>query len=274
MPEIPNSISTINKRLRLLGEFDVDRKARIIANVIAAQMLPESALRGGTSLKIKYGDSLTRASSDLDVALASDRDSFIEDYKQKLSIGWNGFTGVLTPSNQKSNPANVPQTYITETWNLKLKYKGSEWLKQEIDIGHDEIGDTQEAIYEESGEIWGWFESCGLPLPSPVRVIRVDHQIAQKIHAVSSDPKERIHDLVDLQVIFKNQKIDLFDTAITCRKLFTSRRTISWPPLLDIHRQYPEAYVSFLEGTNVIQDLSEAIVWFNELIDSLEKQID
>lgn len=270
MQDLPNSISTINKRLRPLGEFDVDRKARIIANVIAAQMLPESALRGGTSLKIKYGDSLTRASSDLDVALASERDAFIEEYKQNLSVGWNGFTGVLTPSNQKSNPIGVPQTYITETWNLKLKYKGGEWLKQEIDIGHDEIGDTQEAVYEESSEIWGWFAICGLPLPSPVRVIRVDHQIAQKIHALASDPRERIHDLVDLQVIFKNQSIDLLVTASTCRKLFTSRGTTAWPPRLGNQEGQLAEYESFLEGTNAIQDVSEAVVWFNELVENLE----
>jgi hypothetical protein len=48
MPEFPTSISNINKRLQTLGAFDADRKARIIANIIAAQMLPDSALRGGT----------------------------------------------------------------------------------------------------------------------------------------------------------------------------------------------------------------------------------
>jgi predicted nucleotidyltransferase component of viral defense system len=269
MPEFPTSISNINKRLQTLGAFDADRKARIIANIIAAQMLPVSALRGGTSLKIKFGDSSTRASSDLDVALAGDREIFIDQYKENLASGWNGFSGVLTPSKKKSKPKGVPQNYITETWNLKLSFRGGEWLKQEIDLAHDEIGDTSEAVYEASSEIWNWFEVCGLPQPAPIRVIKAEHQIAQKLHALVEDSVERIHDLVDLQVILKNQQIDYQLAGSICKQLFRSRKSTTWPPLLAVPVSVEPNYDSYEADTEISVGLSEAVDWCNKLITEL-----
>lgn len=273
MPEFPKSIRTINDRLKNLDPFDVGRKSKVMANVIAAQMLPSSALRGGTSLKIRYGDHQTRGSKDLDVALATDRDEFVVQFKDNLSLGWNGFTGVLKLSRKISNPENVPSKYITETWSLKLSFNGSDWLSQEIDLGHDEIGDTSDVELESSSEINSWFEVCGLPIPNPVPVIRVHHQIAQKIHALASNPLERIHDVVDLQVIFSNQDIDQTTTANTCVRLFKSRRTLLWPPELAFNFEASSLYSNALERTEAIPDLELAVKWFNAMIAKLNSQI-
>lgn len=273
MPESPKSIRAINDRLKNLEPADVGRKSKIMANVIAAQMLPSSALRGGTSLKIRYGDYKTRGSRDLDIALSSDRDEFIVQYKDKLSLGWNGFTGVLKQSRKISSPENVPSEYITETWDLKLSFNGTEWHSQEIDIGHDETGDTADFELESSIEINSWFDICGLPIPNPVPVIKAHHQIAQKIHALASNPLERIHDLVDLQVIFKNQAIDQVITATTCLRLFKSRRTLCWPPELTFNIEAKSLYTNALERTGAVPDLELAIEWFNEMIAKLSSQI-
>ena len=273
MPESPKSIRAINDRLKNLEPADVGRKSKIMANVIAAQMLPSSALRGGTSLKIRYGDYKTRGSRDLDIALSSDRDEFIVQYKDKLSLGWNGFTGVLKQSRKISSPETVPSEYITETWDLKLSFNGTEWHSQEIDIGHDETGDTADFELESSIEINSWFDICGLPIPNPVPVIKAHHQIAQKIHALASNPLERIHDLVDLQVIFKNQAIDQVITATTCLRLFKSRRTLCWPPELTFNIEAKSLYTNALERTGAVPDLELAIEWFNEMIAKLSSQI-
>lgn len=273
MLESPKSIRTINDRLKNLGPIDIGRKSKIMANVIAAQMLPSSALRGGTSLKIRYGDRQTRGSKDLDIALAIDRDKFIIQFKDNLSLGWNGFTGILKQSRKISNPEKVPLKYITETWDLKLSFNGNDWLSQEIDLGHDEIGDTFDVEFESSSEINTWFKICGLPIPNPVPVIKVHHQIAQKIHALASNSLERIHDLVDLQVIFNNQDIDQSTTATTCLSLFKSRRTIMWPPELTFCIESTSLYAQAVEYTGVIPDLEIAVNWFNEMIAKLNSQI-
>ncbi len=84
-----------------------------MANIIVAQMLPRSALRGGTSLKIRFGDASTRGSKDLDVARSMDREQFLTEFRDNLSLGWNGFTGELLESKRISRPPNIPGEYIT-----------------------------------------------------------------------------------------------------------------------------------------------------------------
>lgn len=102
---------------------------------------------------------------------------------------------------------------------------------------------------------------------------QVHHQIAQKIHALASNPLERIHDLVDLQVIFKNQDIDPAITAITCVRLFKSRRTLPWPPELKFNIEAISLYTNAVEQTGAVPDLELAVAWFNEMIAKLSSQI-
>lgn len=197
MKETPRSLKVIRSRLKKLGPLDVGRKEKIIANIILGQMLPRGAIRGGTGLKIRFGDKETRGSRDLDVALSGSREIFIEELQNNLSVGWNGFAGQLLPSKRESNPPDIPAEYVTVTLNVKLAFEGISWVRQEIDLGHDEIGDTANVDYELSNEIISWFDLTGLSQPSPIPVVKMHHQIAQKIHALASNPTERIHDLVD-----------------------------------------------------------------------------
>ena len=104
-------------------------------------------------------------------------------------------------------------------------------------------------------------------------MIRVHHQIAQKIHALTSNPLERIHDLVDLQVIFNNRDIDLLTTGNTCVKLFKSRRTLLWPPKLTFNSEASSLYSNAVEQTGAIPELELAVAWFNEIVATLSSKI-
>lgn len=263
MAEFPRSLNVIRSRLKNLGILDVGRKEKIIANIIVGQMLPASAVRGGTGLKIRFGDLNTRASRDLDVAHLGDLQEFIEEFRNNLSIGWNGFTGQLLLSKKESNPKDIPLDYVTVTVYVKLQFQGSEWLRQEIDLGHDEIGDTLDPDLEIPDELADWFEISGLPRPSPIPVIKVHHQIAQKIHALASDPQERIHDLVDLQVIFDKFEVDQILTSETCKRLFKSRKTIGWPPFISALPNSETSYLDAADETKAKSNLVDAIAWLN-----------
>ena len=229
-------------------------------------MLPRSAVRGGTGLKIRFGDKETRGSRDLDVALSADRKDFLAELEGNLAIGWNGFTGQLLPSRRESDPPGIPAEYVMVTREVKLTFRGSEWVRQEIDLGHDEIGDTSEVDLEMSEEIISWFENVGLPRPGPIPVVKVHHQIAQKIHALASNPTERTHDLVDLQVIFQKYPVDQMKTSHTCKRLFKSRGTIDWPPALQLLADSEITYVNSVEETSVLPEISDAVKWFNDVI--------
>ncbi len=271
MTEFPKSIKTIRARLQNFGTIDAGRKEKIIANIILSQMLPASAVRGGTGLKIRFGDYQTRGSKDLDVALTQDIDEFILEFGDNLSLGWNGFTGQLIKSKKISHPKDIPRTYVTVTWDVKLFFNGYEWVRQEIDLGHEEIGDVDEIDLEMSDEILLWFDAVGVPRPEAIPVIKIHHQIAQKLHALISNPSERIHDLVDLQVIFSRQEIVREKTNETCKRLFNSRNTITWPSKLAFNLDDESLYINAIEQTGSISDLESAVNWINEKINWLNQ---
>jgi len=43
--------------------------------------------------------------------------------------------------------------------------------------------------------------------------MRADHQVAQKLHAVSGEGSERARDLVDLQLLDKGEDLDVLPTV-------------------------------------------------------------
>lgn len=60
---------------------DAVRIRRLMANALVGQLLPDGAVKGGSSLKLRFGSHATRFSKDLDTARLSD----IEDYADALA---------------------------------------------------------------------------------------------------------------------------------------------------------------------------------------------
>ena len=48
-----------------------------MANTIVAQLMPDCVIKGGSSLKFRYGDVATRVTKDMDAAQGADLDTFI-----------------------------------------------------------------------------------------------------------------------------------------------------------------------------------------------------
>lgn len=71
----------------------VKRVQSLVGNVILAQMLPDSAVKGGTGLKLRFGDSVTRETPDLDTAFRGDRDAFMVELNKRLKAGWGDWHG-------------------------------------------------------------------------------------------------------------------------------------------------------------------------------------
>ena len=60
----------------------------IIANTIIAQLLPNGAVKGGSSLRLRYGDKATRFTRDLDTARAEELDEFLLKLEAALQEGY------------------------------------------------------------------------------------------------------------------------------------------------------------------------------------------
>jgi hypothetical protein len=266
----PNSKRHLDDTIaRIVGLSEATRVRILVANVIIGQMLPGSVVKGGSALKLRYGNSTTRFTRDLDAARADNLQDFLAEFEPALSTGWNGFTGYIV-ERKPAQPKNVPEAYIMQPFEIKLSYKDKSWLTIPLEIGNDEIGDTDAPDYSMSPEIIGLFESIGLPEPKAVALMPIHHQIAQKLHAVSLLDSERAHDLIDLQIIAANEDIDFPLVKTTCQRLFASRRQQVWPPTVIVGQEWQALYEEQSSGLDIISDVEGAVAWVNELIKRID----
>jgi len=270
---MPNSRRNLDIAIdRVFGkEKNVFQIRTVMANTIVGQLLPKGVVKGGSALKLRYGDETTRFSRDFDTARTEELEVFLEHLDSALIGGWNGFTGRVIRK-EPAKPRGVPGEYIMQPFEVKLAYKGKSWLTVPLEVGHDEIGDTASFDYYISPDIVSIFTRLGFPEPSPVALLHTHHQIAQKLHALSAEGSERAHDMIDLQIIIKNENIDYMLTKSVCNRLFVSRKQHSWPPEIKIGENWDALYANQLHGLDVLQNVNDAIEWTNRLIQSIKEQ--
>lgn len=268
--EPPKTINALKKKISNAsgGEPQTHKNARLISMVVLSQMMPAGAIKGGTAMKIRVGVTTTRFSLDLDVARKNDLANFFEELEANLRAGWNNFTGIIQVGS-RSAPRGIPPEYVMQPYKVKLRYKGSEWMNVILEVGHDELGDTSDAQLRMAQEITDLFIAVGLPAPAPVALLAPKHQIAQKLHAVSSTGSERAHDLVDLQLLVFNESIDYADVRATCERLFLYRKRHAWPPKVVANENWDSLYLEAADGMDVLPSVDEAVTWVNELIERI-----
>jgi predicted nucleotidyltransferase component of viral defense system len=268
----PNSRRNLDIAInRILGSETNPLQIRtILANTIIGQLLPNGAVKGGSALKLRYGDKSTRFTRDFDMAREDELGAFLEDFDAALKIGWNGFTGRIIQK-EPAKPKGVPNEYIMQPFEIKLAYNGKSWTTVLLEIGHDEIGDTSNPDYHISEDIVALFIKLGFQEPAPVALMPIHHQIAQKLHALSLENSERAHDLIDLQVIMKNETVDILQTRNTCIRLFDSRKMQAWPPVISTGANWDALYDAQSLELNVLETVDEAITWVNDLIQMIER---
>lgn len=255
---------------RAFGAGDRFIQTRIlIANTIVGQMFSTGVVKGGSSLKFRWGDKNTRFTNDLDTAYSTSLERFKSEMNESLEKGWHGFTGRLvavTPAKPKA----VPTQYVMQPFQIKLSYSGRSWLTVPLEVGHNEIGDADEVEYKISDEIIELFERIGLPEPSPIPCMPLDHQVAQKLHGSSEEASARAHDLIDLQLIVNNEAIDFEKTKAVCLRLFAYRKLQDWPPTIVRNENWAEIYDAQKAGLSVLDGVDDAVVWANDLIKKID----
>ncbi|MFD2078555.1 Nucleotidyl transferase AbiEii toxin, Type IV TA system [Actinopolymorpha cephalotaxi] len=263
----PRNLTSLKARFRnlALGELAVIRLERAVANVVLAQMLPAGVVKGGTALKLRLGHSGSRFTPDLDVARRATMDQFLAEYGAALAMGWSGFTSKIVPM-RPAKPLGVPPEYVMQPYDLKVAYQGRSWMTVRLEVGHDEIGDTDNPDLRLAPDLANVFAEIGLPEPAPIPVLSVDHQIAQKLHACTMPGSERAHDLVDLQLLMISEKVDLPGVRSACERLFASRGAHAWPPVVTPGPTWTTIYTSASDGIACAPTVEEAVEWANSLI--------
>ena len=265
----PNSRRNLDEAIRRAHGGDYLRARTAMANAIVGQLLPEGVVKGGSALKLRFGNAATRFTTDLDAARVHDVEAFVEKLEERLTEGWCGFTGHVVPRSP-AHPEGVPEQYVMQPFDVKLSYNGKSWLTVPLEVGHDEIGDADEVEYGLAEDVAALFEAVGLPAPGPSPLMPLHHQIAQKLHAVSTPGGDRAHDLIDLQVICSLGDVDLARTRETCVRLFAYRRQQAWPPVIEADGRWAGLYDAQAEGLDVLGTVDEAVDWANELIAAID----
>ena len=243
-----------------------------MANAIVGQFLPEGVVKGGTSLKFRFGGANARYTMDLDTSWKTDLDTFVKKLKGNLSAGWEGFSGdvVICP---QAAPKGIPFDYVMQPCDVKLSYMGRSWCSVRLEIGHNEIGDADEAdMTPVPADLAKVFTSLCFPVPTALPLMQLHFQIAQKLHGATGERSRRAHDLIDLQLIIKNEpKVDFGKVREACVRLCAYRKCQTWPPVVAKGADWETVYSSRKLDLPVLPTVGEAIGWANELISTIDK---
>lgn len=265
----PRTLRSLEQRIRNLegDEGLVSRRRVAMSLVVVGQMLPSGAVKGGSAMALRFGKD-TRFTQDLDAARSGSLSEFRSDFEETLAAGWAGFTGRLIDK-QAPSPTGVPAAYIMRPFEVKLDFQGRPWCTVKFELGHNEIGDAEEPEYRLAPDLAALFTDAGLEAPRPIPVMRADHQIAQKLHALSTPGSDRAHDLVDLQLLDAGEVLDLQLTRATCTRLFEYRRQQVWPPRLAASSSWTTLYAEAAEGLEVLATVNDAIAWANGFVNRI-----
>ena len=267
----PNSMRNLNMAIRRMGADEADflSNRSIIANAIVGQMLPDAVVKGGSSLKFRFGDALSRATTDLDAARSIGKDEFANAFAERLASGWEGFTGRLVEMPQ-AHPKDVPSAYVMQPYAVKLSYLGKPWFTVEFELGHNEIGDADNADMVVPADADSMLYHRGFQPLDPITLMPLRYQIPEKLLGLTEPGSQRAHDLVDLQIIAANEEVDLGAVKDVCMRLFTYRQMQEWPPTVTMNEGWEAVYAEAAEGLDVLADASDAIAWANKLVRSIE----
>ena len=139
-------------------------------------------------------------------------------------------------------------------------------------LWHNEIGDADECEMVDVPELLSeLFSFLALPKPLSIPMMKLEFQVAQKLHGATAPRSKRAHDLVDLQLILNNSEINFELTKSLCEKLFAYRKVHKWPPSIVKGDEWENVYNAQRRGLDVLETVDEAIAWANELIERIEK---
>ena len=268
----PIGRNNLDKALHRLFKVDADylEMRSMMANVLVGQFLPAGVVKGGSSLKLRFGNRETRFTTDFDAAAKCDREVFIKELQKNLEPGWEGFEFQVVKE-KPARPKRVPVAYVMHPFSIKVSYLGKAWCTVAFELGYNEIGDADEPEWFESKDVSDTFAALGFPPPGKVPVMALKYQIAQKLHGASEPDSERAHNLIDLQLIFQRGTIDLADVKSVCKRIFAYRKMQSWPPVVKENEGWDILYANARHDLPVLETSAEAVAWANELIRKIDE---
>ena len=262
----PNGRINLDRAMHRLFPDDVEftEMQGMIANAIVGQFLPDSVMKGGASLKMRYGNLATRVTTDFDASYRNSLDEFVTEYRRNLSQGWEGFTFELI-RRESAHPKEVNPAYVMQPFEVKLSYNGKSWTTVYLELSTNEIGDADAPDYSlPPYDVLVALDKLGFPPTGKLPLMPLEHQIAQKLHGLTEVSSQRAHDLVDIQLICKRSKVDVNRVREIAARLFKYRKMQPWPTSVVKQSGWEQLYEAASRKVSGVMPLDIAIAWINE----------
>jgi predicted nucleotidyltransferase component of viral defense system len=271
----------VQARARELNQ-DFSYLEQSLANIVFAQILVGAKqldgenyyFKGGTSLLFRFGIEQSRATQDVDMTFATDKQAI--EYLVFSLIGnqWQDFRIRGVKLLKSSAPSWVPEHERILRFKVQITFGNSEWrtvlLEASID---DSVADTARFEVIMGENLSKPFEDLGLSSPTSVPVMKAELQIAQKIHACLAPNSTRGHDLYDIHKVLESTKVDLNALAVLTAQTFAQRGrhelSTEFVPLDELRNQY------ILETNRIVDSPSfeEALKTFRALLPSIDEHL-
>ncbi len=209
--------------------------AMVLLGALQRDQYPRPAfiLKGGVAVELRL-QAAARATQDVDVIFAGDLQRLLDSLDGALAQPYRDFSfrrGEMAPHGPHATRCEV-----------RLSYQSRPWATVRLEISASE----ESAVEVERIEAIG-LESFKLAGPAEIACLSLNHQIAQKLHALTERPIDRenmrFRDLVDLLVL-RDLVEDLPSLRQACEATFRHRATHAWPPELSIPDSWRVGYTA------------------------------
>ena len=203
---------------------------------------PVFLLKGGVAMELRLGLS-ARATKDYDAAFRERSGDMLERLDEALATGFGDF-GVTRTEIEEIQETGAKRT------DLKLSYKGRSWQTVRLELAPSEGEAGQEIDRVPAIPM----DPVGIEGPREVPCVGVRYQIAQKLHACTTEPgpgrqNDRSRDLIDLLLLrdllseeADEDRKELRKVRAACQEIFDLRDQQPWPPTITVYANWRDTY--------------------------------
>ncbi|MBA4073273.1 MAG: hypothetical protein C0497_15840 [Gemmatimonas sp.] len=209
-------------------------------------------IKGGVALELRLRER-ARATKDIDLVLHDSVAELAVALERAIASGYQGFQ-----FQRRREPVVLDNGTVRV--QLAATYRGGTWTMVSVDIARAEPGEAEvellDAVALES--------TLGITGPDRVPCLSLRYHVAQKLHGMTLPPQpgkrnERFKDLIDL-MLMEALISDCTGLREACERVFESRATHAWPPLLTLPEHWRQGYTKLAIDLELpVTDAAEAM---------------
>jgi hypothetical protein len=196
---------------------------------------PRFLIKGGASMELRLG-LRARTTKDVDVVFRGVPKEMLDALEEAFARPYGSF------SFRRKGPIEDIRETGSRRLFVQVGFAGKDWQTLQVEVARPE------ATEPELVPVAVGIADFKLDGPERVACLSLRYQVAQKIHAVTEQPRDRINhrywDLIDLLLQRELLGDDLIRVREACVETFAGRDLHSWPPELVVPEGWREPYAT------------------------------